>query len=78
MFGFTPLRGMLGRRRPLEIGGRIRRMSIDDIEAEVLKLAPPALARLAKKLLEGLVLEVSSSSVTPRWEFIAIGSRSSR
>ena len=29
-------------------------MSIDDIEAEVLKLAPQARARLAKKLLESL------------------------
>lgn len=35
-------------------GGRISRMSIDEIEAEALKLNPQARARLAKKLLESL------------------------
>jgi hypothetical protein len=45
----------LGRRRPnLEEGGRIERLSIEDIEAEALKLEPRARARLAKKLLESL------------------------
>jgi hypothetical protein len=38
-------------RRP---GGRISRMSIEEIEAEALKLDPKARARLAEKLLESL------------------------
>lgn len=35
-------------------GGRISRMSIEEIEAEALKLDPQARARLAEKLLESL------------------------
>lgn len=38
----------------LGIGGTIQLMSIDDIEAEALKLDPHTRARLAKKLLESL------------------------
>ena len=36
------------------VGGRIARMSIEEIEAEALKLDPKARARLAEKLLESL------------------------
>ena len=36
------------------IGGRIQLVSIDDIEAEVLKLDPSARARLVKKFLGSL------------------------
>jgi hypothetical protein len=43
---------------PTQFGGpprdRISRMSIEEIEAEALKLAPQARARLAEKLLESL------------------------